>query len=57
MSPSRIAWRALWFSGSNRVNADCDNDGEDNRCFYNVNPHCALRESQNSISCRHDFTQ
>jgi hypothetical protein len=57
MSPSRIAWRALWFSGSNRVNADCDNDGEDNRCFYNVNPHCALRESQNNISCRHDFTQ
>jgi hypothetical protein len=53
------------FNGSNpvsrrrslRVNAYCDDDGKDNRSFYNVNPQCALRESQNSICCCHDFTQ
>jgi hypothetical protein len=39
------------------VNADGDNDGKDNHRFYNVNPQCALRESQNNICRRHDFTQ
>jgi hypothetical protein len=38
------------------VNTDGDNNSKDNRCFYDVDPQCALRKSQNNICCRHDFT-
>ena len=39
-----------------RVNADCDNNSKDNRCFYDVDPQCSLRESQNNIPFRHGLT-
>jgi hypothetical protein len=39
-----------------RVNTDCDDDSQDNHCFYNVDPQGSLRESQNSIRFHHDFT-
>ena len=38
------------------VNADGNNNSKDNRCFYDVDPQCTLRESQNNIRCRHNFT-
>lgn len=38
------------------VNADCDDNSKDNHCFYDVNPQCPLRESQNNIRFHHDFT-
>jgi hypothetical protein len=40
-----------------RVNTDCNDNSKDYRCFYNVDPQCSLRESQNNICRRHDFTQ
>ena len=40
-----------------RVNADGDNNSKDNHRFYNVDPQCPLRESQDNIGFHHDFTQ
>jgi hypothetical protein len=37
------------------VNADGDDNGKDNRCFDDVNPHCALGEPKNDFCFRHDF--
>jgi hypothetical protein len=39
------------------VNADCDNNAKDNGRLYDVEPQCTLRESENDIRCRHNFTQ
>jgi len=39
-----------------RVNADCDDNSKDNRRFDDVDPQYSLRESQNNIRFRHDFT-
>ena len=36
-----------------RVKADCNNNSKDNRRFYDVDPQCSLRESQNNIRFRH----
>jgi len=39
------------------VNAYCDNNAKDNDRFYDVEPQCTLREAENDIRCRHNFTQ
>jgi hypothetical protein len=37
------------------VNADGDDNGKDDGCFDDVNPHCAPGEPKNDICFRHDF--
>jgi hypothetical protein len=39
------------------MSADRDDNRKNNHCFYHVEPQRSLRESQNDIRFRHDFTR